>query len=105
MLSLLALLLQPATAVFINFENCLDVNIINSNPLQLQFIPLYVDVRFNTSQPSHNLNATIYGNVSGQAVTGVYPPADDPNWTNPNDTCKHNLELPRKQISGAATRT
>lgn len=87
-LQVLCLLAQPATAVFVQFENCLDPNIINSNPKQLQLTPMYVDVRFNTSQPSHNLNTTIYGNVSGQAVTGTYPSADDPSWKNANDTCK-----------------
>ncbi|KAL1297955.1 hypothetical protein AAFC00_006465 [Neodothiora populina] len=83
---MLMLLLESATAVFINFDNCLDPNIIISNPLQLQFIPLYVDARFDESAPNHNLNITVYGNVSGQAVVGNYPPATDPSWTNPNDT-------------------
>lgn len=73
------------SAAFINFDNCLDQNIRNSNPLHLQFIPLFVDARFNTSDPSHNLNLTIYGNVSGQATQGNYPPPDDPSWSDPNN--------------------
>lgn len=88
LLQLLSLLVQPTTAAFITFQNCLDPNIINSNPLELQFIPLYVNAHFNSSDQAHNLNVTIYGNVSGQAVTGTYPPATDPGWTNSNDTCK-----------------
>lgn len=86
--ALVALLARPSqvSAAFINFDNCLDQNIRNSDPLHLQFIPLFVDVRFNTSAKSHNLNLTIYGNVSGQATQGDYPPPDDPLWSNPNDT-------------------
>ena len=86
--ALVALLARPSqvSAAFINFDNCLDQNIRNSNPLHLQFIPLFVDARFNTSAKSHNLNLTIYGNVSGQATQGDYPPPGDPLWSNPNDT-------------------
>lgn len=91
LLCLFSPLFQPATAIFINFDNCLDPNIINSDPLRLQFTPFYVNANFNTSDPSHNLNITIYGNVSGQAVTGAYPPATDESWTNPNDTCKQHM--------------
>jgi hypothetical protein len=80
-----AALSSQVSAVFINFDNCLDQNIRNSNPLHLQFIPLFVDARFNTTDPSHNLNLTIYGNVSGQATQGTYPPPDSPLWSDPSD--------------------
>ncbi|KAI4735217.1 hypothetical protein E4T50_14248 [Aureobasidium sp. EXF-12298] len=80
-----AALSSQVSAVFINFDNCLDQNIRNSNPLHLQFIPLFVDARFNTTDPSHNLNLTIYGNVSGQATQGTYPPPDSPLWSDPGD--------------------
>lgn len=83
---LVSFLATPSAAVFINFDNCLSDSIINSTPLQLQFIPLFVDAVFNTSDPSHNLNVTIYGNVSGQATEGVYPPPTDASWSDPNDT-------------------
>lgn len=73
-------------AVFINFENCLDPGIVQSDPLQLQFIPLYFSARFNRTAPSHNLNITIYGNVSGQATVGTYPPPDDKSWSDPKIT-------------------
>ncbi len=46
-------------AAFINFDNCLDQNIVNSSPLQLQWIPLWVNARFVETSPSHNLNITI----------------------------------------------
>ncbi|KAK5123031.1 hypothetical protein LTR85_003597 [Meristemomyces frigidus] len=80
--------LAPATVngAFINFDNCLDTGIVNSNPLQLQWIPLFFDAKFNKSAPGYPLNITIYGNVSGQQVEGTYPAADSPSWQNPNDT-------------------
>lgn len=83
---LLAFFVAPSDAVFINFDNCLTDSIINSKPLQLQFIPFYVDAVFNTSAPSHNLNITFYGNVSGQATEGPYPSPADSSWADPNVT-------------------
>lgn len=87
-LALLSIILfvNRTSAVFINFENCLDPGIVNSNPLQLQFVPLFVWATFNTSSDSHNLNVTVYGNVSGIATQQPYPVLDDPQWTNPNET-------------------
>lgn len=73
-------------AVNIQFENCLDRSITTSNPLRLQFTPLYLSASFNTSSTDYNLNITVYGNVSGQAIQGSYPPPGDPRWSNPNDT-------------------
>lgn len=83
---LLASLSTPARAVFINFDNCLDDSIVHSDPLQLQWTPLFFDARFDSHGRSHNLNITIYGNVSGQQVSGDYPPANSPDWTNSNIT-------------------
>ncbi|TKA31609.1 hypothetical protein B0A50_01686 [Salinomyces thailandicus] len=86
---LFGLVLLPATlvdAALINFENCLDSGLLNSDPLQLQFVPLYFDAKFNSSADGYPLNITIYGNVSGQQVQGDYPPPDDPQWDNPNIT-------------------
>ena len=80
------LYLQPACAAFINFENCLSPNVINSNPLQLQFKPLLVYAAFNSTAASHNVNVTVYGNVTGIATQQQYPNASDPQWTNPNET-------------------
>ncbi len=80
------LYLQPVSAAFINFENCLSPNIINSNPLQLQFRPLFVYVAFNSTAASHNINVTVYGNVTGIATQQPYPGPNDPQWTNPNAT-------------------
>jgi hypothetical protein len=84
---LLALSLPSATdAAFVNFGNCLSDNTINSDPRRLQWVPLYLDARFDTENPTHRMNLTLYGNVTGQTVQGDYPPADDPGWSNPNVT-------------------
>ncbi|KAJ5806771.1 TRP-like family [Penicillium riverlandense] len=78
---------SPATAVLLNFDNCLDKARLDSDPRLLQFVPLDVSVTFNLTDPLRPLNVTVYGNVSG-TVDGRadYPPADDPQWNNPNIT-------------------
>jgi hypothetical protein len=83
---IMILFTRPAGAAFINFENCLDPNIVNSEPLQLQFMPLYFWAVFNSSAPSQNLNVTVYGNVSGIATREPLPGPNDPQWRNPNET-------------------
>ncbi|KAK8153225.1 hypothetical protein BC567DRAFT_245212 [Phyllosticta citribraziliensis] len=87
LLLLLSFYTRAVNAAFIVFDNCLDPSIVNSNPKQLQFTPYFFNARFNTSAPNHNLNITIYGNVSGQATQGTLPSADNTSyWNNPNDT-------------------
>ncbi|GFF44350.1 uncharacterized membrane protein C1322.03 [Aspergillus udagawae] len=84
---LLLTLVSSARAALLNFENCLDASIIESHPLQLQFVPLDVSVIFDLVDPLYTLNVTIYGNVSGTADrSSSYPSPDDPRWSNPNDT-------------------
>ena len=85
---LIALLcIKPSAAVFISaFENCLSPDYINSNPLALQFNPLFVWAALNTTAESHNINITVYGNVEGIATQQPYPHYDDPQWSNPNET-------------------
>ncbi|RDI77087.1 hypothetical protein Vi05172_g12944 [Venturia inaequalis] len=74
--------IPPVNAAFINFDNCLNPNILNSSPKQLQFVPLFVNALFNTTDKKHNLNITVYGNVTGQAQDGTYPPRTDPIFNN-----------------------
>jgi hypothetical protein len=78
----------PASAVFIDFQNCLSQGYQNDEPLQLQFDPLYMDAVFNTTDPSHNLRITIWGNVTGSGPTNqvVLPPANDTAYWNSNQT-------------------
>lgn len=89
----LAGLTTPVAAAYVNFENCLSPDIINSNPLQLQFVPLHFYAFFNTTSPSHNLNVTVYGNVSGVATQVPYPAPNDPQWSNPNATVGKIVDL------------
>lgn len=84
-LVLLLAFVEPSQAAFIGFKDCLSPNIINSNPKQLQFTPLFVWVSFSSS-PSHDLDVTVYGNVAGQATEGTLPGPSDPQWNNPNIT-------------------
>ncbi|KAL0256527.1 hypothetical protein SLS55_008922 [Diplodia seriata] len=83
----LAVFLSTVGAAFIRFENCLDPAIIHSTPKQLQFTPYFFSAHFNSTDESHNLNITVYGNVSGQATQGTLPSWDnDTYWNNPNET-------------------
>jgi hypothetical protein len=79
--------LPVASAVFVNFDNCLDSNYRReTDPVRLQFTPLHVWVKFNNTDPTHSLNVTIYGNVSGQLTGGDYPPPSSPRWKDPKDS-------------------
>ena len=95
LLALLVLgsLSNPSAAVLINFDNCLNPNVVNSKPLQLQFIPLHVSATFDTTAESHGLNVTVYGNVSGIATEQPYPLPDDPQWKDPNKTVGKIVDL------------
>ncbi|KAF2002034.1 hypothetical protein P154DRAFT_401763, partial [Amniculicola lignicola CBS 123094] len=82
----LSILLPAASAVYINFDNCLDQGYKNApDPVRLQFVPLHVNAKFNTSAPSHNLNVTIFGNVKGQSISGDYPLPNSTRWQDPKD--------------------
>ncbi|KAI9800501.1 MAG: hypothetical protein M1825_004049 [Sarcosagium campestre] len=77
----------PTSAVSINFDNCLDSNIKDSFPAQLQFVPLIFEAKFDRENPKHNLNVSVYGDVRGIATNEPYPSPDDKeHWSNPNKT-------------------
>ena len=83
----LVLLITHSNGAFIVFENCLGPRITHTNSTPpLQFDPIYAWTGFDTSSSTHSLNLTVYGNVSGIATIQPYPNADDPQWTNPNET-------------------
>lgn len=87
-------LAAPTSAVLLGFKNCLGKSVIESSPLQLQFVPLDVAVHFDLANPLHNLNVTVYGNVSGTADRRAsYPSPDDPQWSNPNETVGKIMDL------------
>ncbi|KAI9692613.1 MAG: hypothetical protein M1822_006844 [Bathelium mastoideum] len=82
----LALLIPSTNAAFVTFQNCLEPSIVNSSPLQLQWIPYFLDASYIHNGTSYNLNLTTYGNVSGQSTEGPYPPPTSPDWANSNET-------------------
>lgn len=84
-LVLFTAVLSLAQAAFVPFENCLSPNILNGRPKQLQWVPLFVAAKFDTSSPN-NLHLTFYGNVTGQQIVGPYPPPGSAHWQNDNDT-------------------
>ncbi|KAJ5807649.1 TRP-like family [Penicillium robsamsonii] len=78
---------SPAAAVLLDFENCLSKTILESDPLQLQFVPTNVSVKFNLTNPLHPLAITVYGNVSGTVSrTANYPAPGSPVWGDANWT-------------------
>ncbi|KAI9766110.1 MAG: hypothetical protein M1835_007258 [Candelina submexicana] len=90
---LLSLLTRTTSATFIDFDNCLPGAVRNSTPLHLQFIPLHLYAHFNTTDPRHSLNVTVYGNVSGLANDQPYPPPGDPQWQNTSQTIGKIVDL------------
>jgi len=84
----------PAAAVQLNFDNCLSKTTLDSDPLQLQYVPLNVAVTFNLTDPLCPLNVTVYGNVSGTADRRTnYPSMDSPSWSDPNVTVGKIVDL------------
>lgn len=78
--------IHTTQAAFVEFSNCLSGDRITSNPRLLQFVPLNVTATFLPNRPNHHFNVTVYGNVTGQAYRGTYPPPTDPSWRDPNNT-------------------
>ena len=86
-LLVIVLHIRLSTAVFINFDNCLGPDVVDSSdPQLLQFVPLFVWASFDTGANSYNLNVTAYGDIAGLAFNQSYPNQSDPQWANPNDT-------------------
>ena len=92
--------LGPSKAAMVNFQNCLSPNIINAAPpIPLQWIPLAVSAVFDASAPSHNLNVTVYGNVTGQATQEALPPSNSSQWGNMSETLGKIVDVdPNKNI-------
>ncbi|KAH7406435.1 hypothetical protein DE146DRAFT_607972 [Phaeosphaeria sp. MPI-PUGE-AT-0046c] len=67
--------LPLASAVFVNFDDCLERFNWQDEAKSpyLQFTPKFVWAAFDTETPNHTLSITVYGNVSGQSVPGPYP--------------------------------
>ncbi|KAL2824817.1 hypothetical protein BDW59DRAFT_83160 [Aspergillus cavernicola] len=86
--------LSSAYAASLEFENCLDTAILESDPQQLQFIPIDVSVNFDLTDSVYPLDVTVYGNVSGTANRSAdYPAPNDPQWTDKNATVGKIIDL------------
>ncbi|KAK2804503.1 hypothetical protein FQN50_006578 [Emmonsiellopsis sp. PD_5] len=83
---LFALTIPSVDAGFVEFENCLPPSTIQSDPVQLQFKPMFVWASLDTASKDRNLTVTVYGNVTGIATQEPYPLPDDPRWSDPNET-------------------
>jgi hypothetical protein len=82
-------LLQPTHAVLLQkFENCLPASTKQSDPAELQWVPLYVGATFDNKGPSHNLRVTVWGNVTGayNPTTVSLPAWNSDEWGSPNFT-------------------
>jgi hypothetical protein len=79
---------SPASAAFLKFENCLTEDYKTITPLKLQFIPLFVSAVFDTKDPGHNLNVTVYGTVNGTGPAHLVlePPANNTDYWDSNST-------------------
>lgn len=86
MFVILSALISPATAAFVNFQNCLSTAYQNNVPTSLQFVPQYVAATFNTTDPAYPLTVTVYGNVTGSYLRVTLPAPDDPLWDNASYT-------------------
>ena len=89
MLLLLITMASSVQAAFINFANCLDDSILQSNPLRLQFVPMFFSAKYDPSDDPFPLDITVYGNVAGLSSSTpkqAYPGPNDPGWANPNVT-------------------
>lgn len=76
-----ALFVTQSCAVQIPFENCLGSDYIYSrvSDVHLQWVPQFVDARFDTENATHNLLVTVWGNVTGR-TNETLPPPGSPLW-------------------------
>lgn len=91
-LSFLLFAITLVDAAFIPFHNCLDRSTLDSDPLRLQFIPMFVKASLDASTDS-GLDITIYGNVSGSESGQDYPSPGDPRWSDPAVTIGKIIDL------------
>ncbi|KAF4829416.1 putative membrane protein [Colletotrichum tropicale] len=106
------LLIQPAAAVLIPFDNCLDSSYTQAETEtgvpNLQWNALYVDARFDNEDPAHNLQIIVWGNVTGSytvKTNDTVPSPNDPSWNDPSSTFGKILERPdEKNLTTLQTR-
>ncbi|TVY13632.1 putative membrane protein [Lachnellula arida] len=87
-----SLCVSPASAVLIDFNNCLSEAYQNGEsgqPKELQFVPLFMDARFNTTDPRHTLQVIVWGNVTGSGPDNLVvnlPAWNDDKYWQSNET-------------------
>ncbi|KAM0322849.1 hypothetical protein ACHAQA_009190 [Verticillium albo-atrum] len=92
-------LTRPAYAVRIPFENCLPDSYKNNDPAPLQWEPLFVDARFDTTSDAHNLQVIVWGNVTGSHFEVDLPPPGDPRWEDPTESDGKIVRIPSETNS------
>ncbi|KAI0998407.1 hypothetical protein K3495_g9786 [Podosphaera aphanis] len=87
---ILCIWITPSSAAFVKFQNCLSQRTLQDRPQALQLVPQFVNVVFNRTNPDHNLNVTVWVNITGSTVGTaprlILPPANDTSYWNSNDT-------------------
>ncbi|KXX81720.1 putative flavin carrier protein 3 [Madurella mycetomatis] len=89
---------RPAAAAFVPFENCLSESYVNNVPAPLQWVPMFVDASFDTTNPKHTLRVTAWGNVTGSSTNVPLPPSGSPDWADPGKTDGKILDLPEPNV-------
>ena len=85
LIQLLLVIVHPSSAALINFENCLSPDIINNNTT-LQFIPMFANAVFDATTSSHNLNVTVYGDITGGLSNNQSFLLNDTHWNDNNQS-------------------
>ena len=91
---LLSVLLHPAAAASVSFENCLSESYLNNEPLPLQWVPKYVDASFEIADSKHTLRVTMWGNVTGSITKVALPPPGSSDWADKSKLDGKILDVP-----------
>ncbi|UNI15017.1 hypothetical protein JDV02_001591 [Purpureocillium takamizusanense] len=101
-LLLILFVASPADAVRVNVTNCLSDDYRSAASPRLQWEPKFAEAKFDTKNSTHNLQLTVWGNVTGQQYQDKLPPPDSEYWTNP-DPANNNGKIVETVDGGKAT--
>ena len=89
--------ITPASAVFIEVQNCLGESYQGNTPYQLQFVPYFLWAVFNTTESTHNLAVQVWGDVKGSgpgaSTTDHLPGSNDTAYWLSNSTDTYNGKI------------
>jgi hypothetical protein len=80
---------QPVTAALLSFQNCLSDDYIYTAHLQdpqstqLQWVPKFLDAKFNLNNDTYPLTVTVWGNVTGRVGSESIPAWNSTDWQDP----------------------